>query len=524
MIENPVLTGFNPDPVMCYINDNFYIANSTFEYYPGISLSKSSDLANWEVVSYPLKHQKHMNLVGLKASRGIWAPCLSHYEGVSYLCYTEVREFVGENNCKNYITFTDDIDGDNWSEPVFVNSQGFDPSLFHDSDGKKYFISMEFGYQKEYNFTKYIGVFVTELDPKTLKPISSPRRIFNGEYIEGIHLYKKDNYYYLVGANGGTSYGHGALIGRAKNIYDEYEFMPEEYLVTTKNDSESYLQKAGHASLVEDKNGRWWTAFLVGRPLGLISGNERSTNENCPLGRETAIAEVEWVDGWPRLLGGGTVPSRYFEGYGEQKTLSPIDYKFTDKRFEKDFMSLRQPADYEVLENGSIRLFGKENIMSLHYQNMLVTRQKHFNFIATTCVINENKNSKVMGGMIYRYSESNQYYLQFTYSDELQSNILEIIAVINGEQTQPLLGSEIKISSDKVYLKLDVNMEVGKFSYALNDEGEYNEIEYVIDVNMLSDENEKPIGFTGACLGVVAQDLVYDYRHCDFEYFRYCGK
>ncbi len=520
MIENPVLSGFYPDPVMCYINDNFYIANSTFEYYPGICLSKSSDLGNWETVNYPLKHQKHMNLVGLRGSCGIWAPCLSHYDGISYLCYTEVREFVGENNCKNYITYTDDIDGDNWSEPVFVNSQGFDPSLFHDTDGKKYFISMEFGYQKENNFTKFKGVFITELDPKTLKPITEPRRIFEHEYIEGIHIYKKDEYYYLVGANGGTSYNHGALIARSKDIYGKYEFMPQEYLVTTKNNSESYLQKAGHASLVEDKNGRWWTAFLVGRPLGIVMDNERSRNEHCPLGRETAISEVEWVDGWPRLLGGGTVPSRYFEGYGEQKPLESIDYKFTDKRFTKDFMSLRQPAEYEILENGSLRLFGKENLKSVHFQNMLVTRQRHFNFEAKTCVINENRNEKIMGGLIYRYSESNQYYLQFTYNNELQSNVVEIIEIKNGNQEQPLKGKEIKIDSNKVYLKLKVNNNVGKFSYSV-DGVEYKEIDYKIDVNILSDENEKPIGFTGACVGMAAQDLVYDYRHCDFEFFEY---
>lgn len=523
MIENPVLTGFYPDPVMCYINDTFYMANSTFEYYPGIILSKSTDLANWQTISYPLKHKKHMNLIGIRSCCGIWAPCLSHHNGISYLCYTEVRSFIGENNCKNYITFTDDIDSDNWSEPVFINSQGFDPSLFHDEDDKKYFISMEFGYQKEYNFTKYIGIFVTELDAETLKPITEPQRIFDGEYIEGIHLYKKDGYYYLVGANGGTSFNHGAVIARADTIYGKYEFMPGEYLITTKNNPESFLQKAGHASLVEDKNGRWWAAFLVGRPLGLVQGGTRDDNPNCPLGRETAISEVEWIDGWPNLLGGSTVPNRYFKGYNKQQPLPPIDYKFTDDRFSKDFMSLRQPATYEILSNGSLRLFGKENIMSTYYQNMFVTRQRHFKFEAKTSVINENKNSKVMGGLIYRYSENNQYYLQFTYSEPLQSNILEIIEVKNGEQKQPLIDNEIKINTNKVHLKIVGEYDTAKFSYSLDGQ-HYIEINYTIDVNILSDENEKPIGFTGACIGMVAQDLVYDYRHCDFEYFTYNGK
>ncbi len=102
MIQNPVLQGFYPDPVMCYINDTFYVANSTFEYYPGVTLSKSKDLANWETVGYPLKHNKHMNLIGIRNSCGIWAPCLSHYKGRSYLIYTEVRNFIGKNKCKIY--------------------------------------------------------------------------------------------------------------------------------------------------------------------------------------------------------------------------------------------------------------------------------------------------------------------------------------------------------------------------------------------------------------------------------------
>lgn len=520
-IQNPVLMGFHPDPVMCYINNTFYIANSTFEYYPGIKLSKSTDLANWETVGYPLKHNKHINLIGIRNSCGIWAPCMSHCDGITYLIYTEVRSFIGENNCKNYITYTDDIEGDNWSKPIFINSQGFDPSLFHDTDGRKYFVSMEFSYKKEWNYTKFLGILLTELDAETLKPISEPVKIFEGEYIEGIHIYKKDNFYYIVGANGGTSYEHGALIARSKNIYGDYEFMPNnEYLVTTKNNPKSYLQKAGHASLVEDKDGRWWTAFLVGRPLGIVKEDNLEVNKNCPLGRETAIAEVEWVDGWPRLKSGGTTPNKEFVGYGEQQKLTPINYKFTDEKFSKDFQSLRQPAHYDILDDGSLRLYGKENIMSTYFQNMLITRQQHFRFEASTCVVNENRNSKVMGGLIYRYSEQNQYYLQFTFSDELDENILEIIAVKNGEQTEPLLGKQIVIHSNEIHLKVIAEYEIAKFYYSLDSE-DFIEIEYEIDVNILSDENDKPIGFTGAMVGMVAQDLIYDIKHCDFKYFKY---
>ncbi len=521
MIKNPVLQGFYPDPVICYINNSFYIANSTFEYYPGVTISKSEDLANWKTVSYPLKHNKHMNLIGIRNSCGIWAPCLSHCDGISYLVYTEVRSFLGENNCKNYITYTDDIDSDNWSEPIFINSLGFDPSLFHDTDGKKYFISMDFGYEKENNFSKFLGILITELHSTTLKPIGKTVKIYEGEYLEGIHIYKKDGYYYLIGANGGTSYQHCAVVARSKNIYGEYKFKKDtKYLITTKNDKNSYLQKVGHGSICEDKNGRWWLAFLSARPLGLAMGKTLEENKNCPLGRETSISEIKWVDGWPYLKNGGIVPSREFLGYDSQKNLLSIDYNFDDDKFLKDFQNLRQPAHYEILENGYLRLFGKENIKSTYFQNMFVTRQHHFNFEAITSVTNKNKSSKVMGGLLYRYSENNQYYLQFTYDEKLNKNVLEVIEIKKSIQREPFKDKKIIIHNDTVHLKLIGNYDKAMFYYSI-DGKTFEEINYLIDVNMLSDENDEPIGFTGGMIGMVAQDLEYDIRYCDFGYFKY---
>ncbi len=521
MIKNPVLQGFYPDPVICYINNFFYIATSTFEYYPGVVISKSEDLANWKTVSNPLKHNKHMNLIGIRNSCGIWAPCLTHYDGRSYLVYTEVRNFIGENNCKNYITYTDDIDSDNWSEPIFINSLGFDPSLFHDTDGKKYFISMEFGYEKENNFSKFMGLLITELDPVTLKPISEPVKIYDGDYLEGVHIYRKEDYYYLIGANGGTSYEHCAVVARSKDIYGKYEFnQDKEYLVTTKNSKTSSLQKVGHCSICEDKNGRWWLSFLSARPLGLVMGSTLDENKNCPLGRETSIAEIEWVNNWPVLKNGDIVPDKDFVAYDTQEELSNIDYPFTDERFLKDFQNLRQPAHYEILDSGKLRLFGKENVKSTYFQNMFVTRQRHFKFEAITSVINRNKNSKVMGGLIYRYSENNQYYLQFAYDDTLNKNTLEIIEIKDNVQNEPFKDNKIIIESDNVHLKLVGNYDKAMFYYSLDGKN-FKKVDYQLDVNLLSDENDKPIGFTGAMIGMVAQDLVYDIRHCDFDYFIY---
>ncbi len=517
-INNPVLTGFHPDPAICYINDTFYIANSTFEYYPGVALSKSKDLANWEKVGYPLKHNKHINMVGFPNSCGIWAPCLTHNNGRSYLVYTEVVSFDEQNDAHNYITYTDDIESDDWSEPVYINSSGFDPSLFHDDDGKKYFVNMEWDYRKEAGNPKFTGILVTELDKDTLKPIKEPVKVFEGSelgLVEGPHIYKKDGYYYMFTAEGGTSYHHAETVARSKNIYGPYELMPNTpHLITAKDDKSSYLQKTGHGSLCEDKNGRWWFAFLCGRPL--------ENTIYCPLGRETGITEVEWIDGWPRIKEGGTVPNKKFIGYGEQKPLNNINLNFSNKEvLNKEFQSLRRPAEYDILQNGNLRLYGKEYLKSRNFQNMLVTRQRHFDFVANTCVINDNNNYKLMGGLIYRYSELNQYYLRFAYDEDVDSNVLQIITIRDGVQT--IHDEKIKIAQNKVHLKLKVSGKSGKFYYSLDGEI-YESINYHIDVTILSDEFDKPMGFTGAFVGMIAQDLQYNIGHCDFEYFNYKEK
>ncbi len=515
MIQNPILTGFHPDPSICFINGTFYIANSTFEYYPGVTLTKSKDLANWERIGYPLKHGKHINFIGTPGHCGIWAPCLTHDKGRTYLVYTTVNGFDEQNDAHNYITFTDDIESDDWSDPVYINSSGFDPSLFHDTDGRKYFVNMEWDYREAAGDPKFTGIIVTELDAKTLEPISEPVKVFKGTergLVEGPHIYKKGEYYYLFCAEGGTVYEHAESVCRSKNIYGPYEVMPETpYLVTTKDHRDNYLQKTGHGDLCMSDDGRWWFAFLCGRPL--------KDTENCPLGRETSIAEVEWINDWPRLKVGGTAPAKEFEGYGEQKPLHDIDYAFTDKNFLLDFQSLRQPAQYDILEDGSLRLYGKEYISSTFFQNMLVTRQRHFKFEASTCLTNANKNFKCMGGLTYRYSEKNQYYLRFAYNDKLGKNSIGIIAVRDGVQSMPLGANEIVVDSDTVHLRVVADNHTAKFSYSIDGKN-FTEIDYDIDVTILSDEFDA-LGFTGAFVGMVAQDLQYNRQYCDFKYFKY---
>jgi xylan 1,4-beta-xylosidase len=149
ILRNPILPGFNPDPSILRVGNDYYIATSTFEWYPGVQIHHSTDLANWELVTRPLARKSQLDMRGNPDSCGIWAPCLSYADGQFWLVYTDVKRYDGNfKDAPNYIVTAPTIEAD-WSEPVYVNSSGFDPSLFHDDDGRKWFVNMQWNHRTE---------------------------------------------------------------------------------------------------------------------------------------------------------------------------------------------------------------------------------------------------------------------------------------------------------------------------------------------------------------------------------------
>jgi xylan 1,4-beta-xylosidase len=240
----------------------------------------------------------------------------------------------------------------------------------------------------------------------------------------------------------------------------------------------------------------------------------------CPLGRETSIAEVIWKNDWPYLKGGSMVPSPEFEGYGEKNIQKLYDYKFENEEFKTDFMSLRVPAQYDLLENGSLRLYGRESLSSTHSQNMLVRRQTDFCFEAETCVRLSFDHFQRMAGLIYRYDEENQFYLRVAYDEKKGQKCLGILCMDKGNFSMPLGEDEIPVGDGDIYLRLTVKNRQGEFSYAKEDM-KWNVIPYTIDTSILSDENANPMGFTGAFVGMSCQDLADASAYADFRYFKY---
>lgn len=307
MAQNPILPGFNPDPSFCRVGDDYYIATSTFEWYPGVQIHHSTDLVNWRLVARPLNRAALLDMRGNPDSCGVWAPCLSHADGKFWLVYTDVKRFDGDfKDAHNYITTCETVDGE-WSDPVYVNSSGFDPSLFHDDDGRKWFVNMRWNHREAGSGLnpandRFDGIELQEWHPE--RGLTGPvHTIFAGTdrgLTEAPHLFKRGGWYYLTTAEGGTGYDHAVTMARSRSITGPYETHPQKHLISTKGAPDHPLQRTGHGQYVEAPDGRIFHTFLCGRP---IAGGF------CPLGRETGLAECEWHDdGWLYLKGGGMLP------------------------------------------------------------------------------------------------------------------------------------------------------------------------------------------------------------------------
>src|SRR4051812_9305303 len=275
MIRNPILPGFNPDPSILRVGEDYYIATSTFEWFPGVQIHHSRDLANWRLLTRPLRLASQLDMRGDPDSCGIWAPCLTYADGLFHLIYTDVKRYGrasggGSANASlrdfhNYLVTAKQIDGD-WSDPIYLNSSGFDPSLFHEEDGRKYLVNMLWDHRPGAN--RFAGIVLQEYSVAEQTLVGERVNIFKGTdigFTEAPHLYKRDGWYYLLTAEGGTGWGHAVTMARSRNLTGPYELHPDKYALTSRDRPDAPLQRAGHADLMETPSGETWMVYLCGR-------------------------------------------------------------------------------------------------------------------------------------------------------------------------------------------------------------------------------------------------------------------
>lgn len=327
-------------------------------------------------------------------------------------------------------------------------------------------------------------------------------------------MFKRNGYYYLLTAEGGTGYPHAATLARSRSPFGPFELHPNKHLITAWN-TDCYLQKAGHASLCEGRDGQWIMSHLCGRPL---------PDGRCMLGRETALQNVQWhEDGWPYLSNGTMHPSDTFLAFAPQpETLANKCYEFNGDALDVDFMTLRQPIRNEVFDQtarkGWLRIRGGKSLLALLDQSILVRRQEAFAFESETMVEFQPEEINHWAGMIYRYSENNLHYLYVTYDDETDQR--ELLKITYDDSRFKLERICKLPESGPVWMRLKVDHADGQFYYSLDGE-HYEKAGDAFDASKLSDEYNRPLAFTGPYVGMGCQDLSNGVKTADFRYFRY---
>jgi xylan 1,4-beta-xylosidase len=416
--RNPILAGFHPDPGITRAGDRFYLVNSTFTYFPGIPVFESTDLVHWKQIGSVIDRPSQLDFDGLGVSRGVFAPTISYHDGVFYVLNTAV------DNGGNYIVTAKNPAGP-WSDPVWLPTVGgIDTSLFFDDDGKVYLLNND-APDGEPLYDGHRAIWLREFDLKKLQPVGKPKVVINGGvdlskkpiWIEGPHIYKREGWYYLLCAEGGTGPQHSQVVLRSRNVWGPYKPYEHNPILTQRDlaaDRANPITNAGHADLVEGLDGRWWAVFLASRTYG---GVHYST------GRETFLLPVEWKDGWPVILENGleipqVAPAPSF--MQDEAKQAPLSGNFTwrdefDKpHLDRAWMYVRVPktqwADL-ASEPGTLSIHPLgEGLDTLRNPSYLGRRQQHLTFEASTSLqVPREKN--VAAGLAAFQGEKYWYFL-----------------------------------------------------------------------------------------------------------------
>lgn len=531
-IRNPILPGFNPDPSILRVGDDYYIATSTFEWFPGVQIHHSRDLVNWRLLTRPLRRASQLNMLGDPDSCGVWAPCLTYADGLFWLIYTDVKRYgrttVGGasgaslRDFHNYLVTCPTIDGE-WSDPVYLNSSGFDPSLFHDDDGKKYLLNMLWDHRPGQN--RFAGIVLQEYSVKGRKLIGDRVNIFKGTpigFTEGPHVYKRDGWYYLLTAEGGTSWGHAVTLARSRKLTGPYELHPEVHILSARHRPDVELQRAGHADLVETQNGETYMVYLCGRPL--------RNRGRCTLGRETAIQKMVWsADGWLRTADGQGIPSMEVAAPALPVHVfpkAPERENFDAPQLPLDFQWLRSPWPEELFSltarPGHLRLYGRETMGSPFRQALVARRQQAHCFSAATVVEFEPEHFQQMAGLMCYYGGTKFHYLHISHDETVRKHLRVMSAIPDGVVSDAFTPPIPVPSGEPIQLRVEVDCERLLFAYRIGD-GAWIWLPQQFDASILSDEASAPglPNFTGAFVGVACQDLSGTGRPADFDWFDY---
>ncbi|WP_341805004.1 glycoside hydrolase family 43 protein [Paenibacillus turpanensis] len=498
---NPILPGFHPDPSIVRVGEDYYMVNSTFQFFPAIVISHSRDLVHWEYIGHGIERSEDIPLRDLPDSFGIWAPDISYVDGTFYIFATLRLHGSGRVN----IMVQSERPEGPYSKPVVLNELGLDPSHFVDDDGTRY---MVYGGG---------GAWIQKLSPDSKESVGEPIKLWEGTgraSPEGPHILKKDGYYYIILAEGGTEYGHCITVARSRELFGSYEPCPFNP-VHTQRDPNAPIQRAGHGKLVQTQHGEWWIVHLGGRPVG---------GPFCTLGRETYLEPVQWTaDGWFQV-NEGRGPSVVQQAPRLEETpysipdvddfdgaKLPLHWNFARNPYE-DNWSLRERP-------GHVRIWTADaELQMIEAQNVIVRREMHHCYTASLKLEFHPEQPSEQAGLVCYYDSRCFISLVLTYKDGLKVRLTE-----NRARTiRVLQESDVDAAPGPIYLKVQVDGQRRSFAFSI-DNANWQEAGVVEDATFLSDEGtQEKKAFTGTMVGFFANNGGSGRRiAADVDWFRY---
>lgn len=499
MYKNPIITGTHPDPSIVRVGEDYYMVNSSFIYFPCIPISHSKDLINWHIIGHAITNPNYAHLDELEGGRGYWAPDISYYNGKFYITATYRLNDGGKVYRKQMVTSSINPEGP-YCEPVFLDEDGIDPSIFNDEDGRRYML-----------LNRGARIFEISIDGK--KQISKAELLWYGDNKhapEGSHLIKKDDYYYLFVAEGGTGIGHRISVARSKNLKGPYESCPYNPIMRQK-DEKAFIQRAGHGKPVETQNGEWFMVYLCGRMID---------DKYSILGRETAMDPITWtVDNWPIVnnLKGPSVLQRKPNLKECKWEKTNID-EFNGTKLGYDWMFARTPSENSYyLKDSSLYIKGTDfDLNNIKCRSFIVRRQKDFVFTGKCKVYLSDMNENQNVGMTCYYDENT--YLKFGVYGENEGYYLKVSEWIDNKyyDKEPIYLPKI----NSIDLKIETNYLERTFYYRFENES-WIKVAKLSNVYYLCDEGlKKGKRFTGAMIGLYANSAHNQELLGRFEYFK----
>ncbi len=499
--ENPILPGFYPDPSITRVDNDYYLINSTFAYYPGIPVFHSRDLVHWKQIGNAIDRPDMLDFSGLATSRGVFAPAISHHDGLFYIINTCV-------DCKGNFVITAKDPAGPWSDPVWLPFGGIDPSIFWDDDGKSWIVWND-SPEGQPLYDGHRALWLQQFDPATQQMVGDKRVVVNGGvdisqkpvWIEGPHIYKKDGHYYLMAAEGGTSVNHSEVILRADKVTGPYLPYAGNPILTQRDLDPARaapITSAGHADLVDTPDGKWHAVFLATQPY---EGDLYNT------GRETFMLPVEWKDGWPIILPHGqpiprTVALPDLPGQLKESHYTGYSHHFGysyDARTPLDWLQIRTPkTPFLTVSNAetvALRALPEAVGDTASHPAFIGLRQRHANAAFTTTVTYKPTAEGDRAGIMA--VQNDDFYVFFGLAMRDGKPVLEVTRRSGpNDPRDGVVVASIPAPTGAVKLKAEIKGGTATFSYGATVVADR------VDVTNLS--TAKAGGFVGTLIGLYA--------------------